>query len=69
MGIEAVVVSDLPGTARAVTPALESSEQQEQQQLLPVVDGGVGGHGWANTARCALLMASATFLEEVLGMG
>ncbi|CAM9595097.1 unnamed protein product, partial [Scytosiphon promiscuus] len=27
------------------------------------------GYGWGGAARCALLMASATFLEEVLGIG
>lgn len=60
LGLEAVVVSDLPGLVgqAATTGAQELKMAQEG-----------AGHGWAETARSALLMATATFLEEVLDMG
>lgn len=56
LGLEAVIVSDLPGLMGQGV----ASEAQAHEGA---------GHGWGETARSALLMASATFLEEVLEMG
>lgn len=54
------MVSDLPGRTG---PEMASATSE-----LKVAQEG-SGHGWGETARSALLMATATFLEEVLEMG
>ncbi|CAN0374812.1 unnamed protein product, partial [Ectocarpus fasciculatus] len=80
LGMEAVVVSDLPGKTgrRHSAPtdealATSGGDGKEKAVAGAAEDGGSGGtgggHGWGGAARCALAMASATFLEEVVGMG
>ncbi|CAN0366643.1 unnamed protein product, partial [Ectocarpus sp. 8 AP-2014] len=83
VGMEAVVVSDLPGntgrrhSAAPTDEALATSGGDEKEKAVAAAeddDGGVSGgsgvgYGWGGAARCALAMASATFLEEVMGMG
>ena len=63
------MVSDLPGSTARRGGGEGEGEGSRAAMPAALEDGGVKGHGWATTARCALLMASATFLEEVLGMG
>lgn len=60
LGLEAVVVSDLPGGQGQGVRVLDTTGKYVAQEGA--------GHGWAEAARSALLMASATFLEEVLDM-
>ncbi|CAN0229248.1 unnamed protein product [Pylaiella littoralis] len=81
VGIEAVVVSDLPGSAgqessqSGVWAGSSSSDGEQQVSGAAAAAepgaagiGSGGGYGWGGAARCALLMASATFFEEILKM-
>lgn len=76
-----MVVSDLPGSAGdAAAPGdvWAGGSGTGKGQVETVAGGGAAaaaaggvaasGYGWGGAARCALLMASATFIEEVMGM-
>lgn len=64
LAIEAVVVSDMPGSVGQTSDGVPGDRRAEG-----AAKGGAGrAHGWSRAARCALLMATATFLEEVIGL-
>lgn len=70
------MVSDLPGTAGdCSTPGdvWAGGGGGGGKQPAETTGGAAGGvaasaHGWSGPSRCALLMASATFIEEVMGV-
>ena len=65
MAIEAVVVSDVPGSVGQNSDGVAGGGRWAEG----VAKGGAGcAYGWGRAARCALLMATATFLEEVIGL-
>lgn len=65
VAIEAVVVSDVPGSVGQASDGVAGGPGAEG-----AAKGGAGrAYGWGRAARCALLMATATFLEEIIGLG
>lgn len=65
VAIEAVVVSDVPGSVGQDSDGVAVGGRGAEGAS----NGGAGrAYGWGRAARCALLMATATFLEEVIGL-